>query len=71
MCAKKETLEGFDELLEGFQITFDGDETTKLHLKAGYFWGGHAQVDATRAVLAYQNLIKKSHARLKTIFCHK
>ena len=67
----KETRKGFDELLEGFQITFGGDETKELHPKADYFWGGHAQADAKCAELAYQNLIKKSYERLKTIFCHK
>jgi len=71
MCGKKETRKGFDELLEGFQIAFGSDATTELHLKADYFWGGQAQADAKRAELANQNLIKKSHARLKAIFCYK
>ena len=54
MCGKKETRKGFDELLEGFQIAFGGDETTELHLKADYFWGGQAQAEAKRDDLSRQ-----------------
>ena len=54
MCGKKETRKGFDELLEGFQIAFGGDETTELHLKADYFWGGQAKAEAKQDELSRQ-----------------
>ena len=54
MCGKKETRKGFDELLEGFQIAFGGDETTELHLKADYFWGGQTQAEAKKDDLSRQ-----------------
>jgi len=54
MCGKKETRKGFDESLEGFQIAFGGDETTELHLKADYFWGGKAKAEAKRDDLSRQ-----------------
>ena len=54
MCGKKETRKGFDELLEGFQIAFGGDETTELHLKADYFWGGQAKAEAKQGELSRQ-----------------
>jgi len=54
MCGKKETRKGFNELLEGFQIAFGGDETTELHLKADYFWGGKAKAEAKQDELSRQ-----------------
>ena len=54
MCGKKETRKGFDELLEGFQIAFGDDETTELHLKADYFWGGQAKAEAKQDELSRQ-----------------
>ena len=54
MCGKKETRKGFDELLQGFQIAFGSDETTELHLKADYFWGGQAQAHAKQDELSHQ-----------------
>jgi len=54
MCGKKETRKGFDELLEGFKIAFGSDETTELHLKADYFWGGQAQADSKQDELSRQ-----------------
>ena len=54
MCGKKETRKGFDELLEGFKMAFEGDETTELHLKSDYFWGGQAQSNAKQDELARQ-----------------
>jgi glycosyltransferase involved in cell wall biosynthesis len=54
MCGKKETRKGFDELLEGFKIAFGGDQTTELHLKADYFWGGQTQADAKQDELSRQ-----------------
>jgi len=54
MCGKKETRKGFDELLEGFRIAYGGDETTELHLKADYFWGGQAKAEAKQGELSRQ-----------------
>jgi len=54
MCGKKETRKGFDELLEGFRIAFGDDETTELHLKADYFWGGQAKAEAKQDELSRQ-----------------
>ena len=54
MCGKKETRKGFDELLEGFKIAFGDDDTTELHLKADYFWGGKTQTDEKRNELSRQ-----------------
>ena len=54
MCGKKETRKGFDELLEGFKIAFRDDDTTELHLKADYFWGGKTQTDEKRNELSRQ-----------------
>jgi glycosyltransferase involved in cell wall biosynthesis len=54
MCGKKETRKGFNELLEGFKIAFEGDETTELHLKSDYFWGDQTHRNAKQDEVSRQ-----------------